>query len=99
MAYTVRNSSNESIRWTVRAHNGDVVFESDILAPGAEAQGADVSRGSAEDLSISVPQYDSEGRPHGSIGWGSVWVHQDGCVIVYGNWNFDVRRDCSKLDS
>jgi hypothetical protein len=93
MAYTVINNSNETIRWTVY-DGGEEVWTSEDLAPGEQRSEDDITPGIAVELSIAVPQYDPHGNPHGSIGWGGVFVHRDGCVRVNGNWDFDVRRRC-----
>jgi hypothetical protein len=93
MAYTVINRSNETIRWTVRVR-GEPVWTSDDLVPGEQRSAIDTTPGIAVEMSIEVPQYDSDGNPHGSLGWGGVFVQQEGCVTVHGNWNFDVRRRC-----
>lgn len=93
MAYSITNSSNETIIWDI-SDGSRVIWTSEKLLPGEsrieEHRG---SYGIADLLAIQVPQYDPHGNPHGTMGWGSVLVHRDGKATVYGNWNFDVRRN------
>jgi hypothetical protein len=94
MAYTVFNHSQETIFWDVK-QDGQTIWTSERLAPGEQQTAEHLgSYGIAELLTIQVPQHDPHGNPHGTMGWGSVLVYRDGCVTVYGNWSFDVRRSC-----
>jgi hypothetical protein len=93
MPYTVINRSKETIRWTVHV-DGRPDWTSDDLPPGGQRSEVDTSPGTAVQISFAVPQYDSQGNPHGSIGWGGALVHKDGCVTVFGDWNYDVRPRC-----
>jgi hypothetical protein len=93
MAYSIINSSNETIIWDV-TDGSQVIWTSGKLLPGE--QRTERHRGSfgiADLLTIQVPQYDPSGNPNGTFGWGGVLVHKDGRVTVYGDWNFDVRRN------